>query len=93
MTTFSNIILTKIYNHGIKKKALPLLKHTFFQPSPEDTKRLISVFMSMQNRAVVGVVETAPRQVAVFFHFEDAVVSSSQRPRSDLGLVSLSHSR
>lgn len=94
MTTFSNIILTKIYNHGIKKKmALPLLKHTFFQPSPEDTKHLISVFVSVQNRAVVGISETAPRQVAVFFPFEDAVVSSSQRPRrSDLGSVSLSHS-
>lgn len=73
--------------------ALPLLKHTFFQPSPEDTKHLISVFVSVQNRAVVGISETAPRQVAVFFPFEDAVVSSSQRPRrSDLGSVSLSHS-
>ena len=66
--------------------ALPLLKHTFFQPSPEDTKRLISVFVSVQNRSVVGIVETAPRQVAVFFPFEDAVVFSSQRlRRSDLG--------
>lgn len=73
--------------------ALPLLKHTYFQPSAEDTNRLISVFASMQNRPVVGVVETAPRPVAMFFPFEDAVVSSSQRPRrSDLGSVSLSHS-
>ena len=76
-----------------KKMAFPLLKHTFFQPSPEDTNRLIRVFASMQNRPVGGVVETAPRQVAMFFPFEDAVVSSSQRPRrSDLGSVSLSHS-
>ena len=74
-----------------KKMAFPLLKHTFFQPSPEDTNRLIRVFASMQNRPVGGIVETAPRQVAMFFPFEDAVVSSSRGPEGVIWARFLSH--
>lgn len=87
MTVFSKMILTKTYNHGVKKffkKSLPLLKHT----DPGDTNYLVDSLVS-----VVWYHEGSPTAGRCVFHLETAGFSCPKRPRrKDLGSFPLSHS-